>query len=133
LASGASGSSNRNVQKVNAERVLSEEVRYKLLRLLEPNPTLSQREVARELGISLGKVNYCLKALMNKGLIKAANFKNSRNKTAYLYLLTPHGLEEKARVTRRFLQIKIQEYEALRREIEQITREAERQARSGPG
>jgi EPS-associated MarR family transcriptional regulator len=133
LAAGTSGSSNRNVQKVNAERVLSEEVRYKLLRLLEPNPTLSQREVARELGISLGKVNYCLKALMNKGLIKAANFKNSRNKTAYLYLLTPHGLEEKARITRRFLQIKIQEYEALRQEIEQITREAERQARSRIG
>ena len=121
------GSSNRNVQKVNAERVLSEEVRYKLLRLLEPNPALSQREVARELGISLGKVNYCLQALISKGLIKAANFKNSKNKTAYLYLLTPRGLEEKARVTRRFLQIKTQEYEALRREIEQISHEAERQ------
>jgi EPS-associated MarR family transcriptional regulator len=133
LATGAPGSPNRNVQKVNAERVLSEEVRYKLLRLLEPNPSLSQREVARELGISLGKVNYCLQALMSKGLIKAANFKNSRNKTAYLYLLTPRGLEEKARVTRRFLQIKMQEYEALRQEIEQISHEAERQKRSGLG
>jgi EPS-associated MarR family transcriptional regulator len=118
---------------VNAERVLSEEVRYKLLRLLEPNPSLSQREVARELGISLGKVNYCLKALINKGLIKAANFKNSKNKTAYMYLLTPRGLDEKARVTRRFLQIKMQEYEALRQEIEQICHEAERQARSRLG
>jgi EPS-associated MarR family transcriptional regulator len=118
---------------VNAERVLSEEVRYKLLRLLEPNPSLSQREVARELGISLGKVNYCLKALMSKGLIKASNFKNSRNKTAYMYLLTPRGLEEKARVTRRFLQIKMQEYEALREEIEQIRHEAERQAGSRDG
>jgi EPS-associated MarR family transcriptional regulator len=115
---------------MNAERILSEEVRYKLLRLLEPNPSLSQREVARELGISLGKVNYCLKALMNKGLIKASNFKNSKNKTAYMYLLTPRGLEEKARVTTRFLHIKMQEYEALRQEIEQIRHEAEREARS---
>lgn len=133
MAPGAPASPNRNVQKVNAERVLSEEVRYKLLRLLEPNPSLSQREVARELGISLGKVNYCLKALINKGLIKAANFKNSKNKTAYMYLLTPRGLDEKARVTRRFLQIKMQEYEALRQEIEQICHEAERQARSRLG
>jgi EPS-associated MarR family transcriptional regulator len=113
--------------------MLSEEVRYKLLRLLEPNPSLSQREVARELGISLGKVNYCLKALVNKGLIKAANFKNSKNKAAYMYLLTPRGLEEKARVTTRFLQIKTQEYEALRQEIEQIRQEAEREARSRLG
>ena len=133
MALNSQGSPHRSVQKVNAERVLSEEVRYKLLRLLEPNPSLSQREVARELGISLGKVNYCLKALMNKGLIKASNFKNSKNKTAYMYLLTPRGLEEKARVTRRFLQIKIQEYAALRLEIEQIRHEAERQARSRLG
>ncbi len=110
--------------------VLTEEVRYKLLRLLEPNPWLSQREVARELGISLGKVNYCLKALMNKGLIKVANFKNSKKKSAYLYLLTPRGLEEKTRVTKLFLHLKMQEHEALRREIEQIRREAERQGRS---
>ena len=109
--------------------MLTEEVRYKLLKLLEPNPQLSQREVARELDISLGKVNYCLKALVDKGWIKAANFKNSKNKTAYMYLLTPRGIEEKARVTARFLQCKIREYEALRVEIEQIRVEAERQAR----
>jgi len=109
--------------------MLSEEVRYKLLKLLEPNPQLSQREVAKELGMSLGKVNYCLKALVERGWIKAANFKNSRNKTAYMYLLTPRGIEEKARVTGRFLQIKVREYEALRDEIEQIRVEAERLAR----
>jgi len=109
--------------------MLTEEVRYKLLKLLEPNPQLSQREVARELGISLGRVNYCLKALMDKGLIKASNFKNSRNKSAYMYLLTPRGIEEKTRVTTRFLQTKLQEYEALRDEIEQIRVEAERLAR----
>ncbi len=109
--------------------MLTEEVRYKLLKLLEPNPHLSQREVAKELGISLGKVNYCLQALVDKGWIKASNFKNSQNKTAYMYLLTPRGFEEKARVTARFLQIKVQEYEALRAEIELLRHEAERQAR----
>jgi EPS-associated MarR family transcriptional regulator len=109
--------------------MLSEEVRYKLLKLLEPNPGLSQREVARELGISLGKVNYCLNALIEKGWIKAANFKNSRNKSAYMYILTARGFEEKARVTTRFLQSKLREYEALKDEIEQIRGEAERQAR----
>jgi EPS-associated MarR family transcriptional regulator len=109
--------------------MLSEEVRYKLLKLLEPNPYLSQREVARELGISLGKVNYCLKALVDRGWIKAANFKNSNNKSAYVYLLTPRGLEEKARVTTRFLQRKLREYDELRAEIEQIRNEAARHTR----
>jgi len=105
--------------------MLTHEVRYKLLKLLEPNPRLSQRDVARELGISLGKVNYCLKALVDKGWIKAANFKNSRNKAAYMYLLTPHGIEEKARVTMQFLQIKMREHEVLEREIAQIRKEAQ--------
>lgn len=109
--------------------MLTEEVRYKLLKLLEPNPQLSQRQVAQELGISLGKVNYCLKALVDRGWVKVTNFKSSRNKSAYMYLLTPRGFEEKARVTARFLQIKIREYEALRDEIEQIRGEAETQAR----
>jgi EPS-associated MarR family transcriptional regulator len=109
--------------------MLTDEVRYKLLKLLEPNPHLSQREVARELGISLGKVNYCLRALVDKGWLKAANFKNSRNKSAYTYLLTPRGIEEKARVTSRFLQLKLREYEALKDEIEKIRDEAQRQAR----
>lgn len=109
--------------------MLTEEVRYKLLKLLEPNPRLSQRQVARELGISLGKVNYCLKALADSGWIKVANFKNSRSKSAYMYLLTPRGFEEKARITARFLQIKMREYEALKDEIEQIRDEVELQSR----
>lgn len=108
--------------------MLPEELRYKLLKLLGPNPQLSQRELARELGMSLGKVNYCLRALIDKGWIKAANFKNSRNKIAYMYLLTPRGLEEKARLTARFLQIRMREYEALRDEIEQIRTEAAQQS-----
>jgi EPS-associated MarR family transcriptional regulator len=107
--------------------MLTDEVRYKLLKLLEPNPELSQREVARALGISLGKVNYCLKALVEKGWIKAANFK--KNKAAYTYLLTPRGIEGNARFTGRFLKIKMREYEALRAEIEQIRTDVQRQTR----
>jgi EPS-associated MarR family transcriptional regulator len=106
-------------------RMLTDEVRYKLLRLLKANPKLSQREVARELGISLGKVNYCLKALVDKGLVKAINFKNNERKSVYMYLLTPRGIEEKTRVTVRFLQRKVAEYEELRTQIEQIRVEAE--------
>ena len=97
---------------------------YKLLRLLETHPGMSQRDAARALGISLGKVNYCVRALMRKGWIKASRFKNSHNKAAYMYLLTPHGLEEKAKLTVRFLQIKLREYETLRVEIEQMRSEA---------
>lgn len=107
---------------------LTDEVRFKLLTLLSGNPSLSQRDVARELRISVGKVNYCVRALMNRGWVKAANFKNSRNKSAYVYVLTPRGLEERARVTTRFLQAKMREYEALLIEIDLIRQEAERQA-----
>lgn len=115
--------------RLATDAMLTEEVRYKLLKLLEPNPQLSQRQVARALGISLGKVNYCLKALVDRGWIKMANFGNSRNKSAYAYFLTPRGFEEKARVTARFLQIKMREYEALKDEIEQIRVEAKLRAR----
>ena len=100
--------------------ILAEEMRYKLMRLLAANPQMSQRDVARELGISLGKVNYCLQALVRRGWVKARNFKNSRNKAAYMYLLTPQGIEAKAALALRFLHIKQQEYETLRREIEQV-------------
>jgi EPS-associated MarR family transcriptional regulator len=103
--------------------MLSDEMRYKLMRLLEANPKLSQRDLAREFGISLGKVNYCLQALVQKGWIKASHFKNSQNKVAYRYLLTPRGIEEKASLTVQFLQIKMREYETLRTEIEQLRRE----------
>lgn len=99
------------------------DVHYKLMRVLEANPEMSQRDIARELGISLGKVNYCLQALVKKGWVKASNFTNSQNKAAYMYLLTPRGIEEKASLTLRFLQAKTQEYEALRREIRQMRRE----------
>ena len=109
---------------VERATMLSDEMRLKLMRLFEANPKVSQRDVAREFGISLGKVNYCLQALVHKGWIKASRFKNSRNKAAYHYLLTPRGIEEKAALTVRFLQVKMREYETLRAEIEQLRREA---------
>jgi len=105
--------------------MVSEETRYRVMRLLESNPQMSQRDVARALGISLGKVNYCVQALMQRGWVKASNFKNSHNKAAYMYVLTPRGLKAKARLAMRFLVLKMSEYERLRIEIEQIRREAE--------
>lgn len=102
-----------------------DEAHYRLLRLIEANPGMSQRDIARELGMSLGKVNYCLRAVAEKGWIKATNFRNSHNKAAYLYWLTPRGMQMKARMTVRFLEVKLQEYESLRAEIEQMKREAE--------
>lgn len=96
-----------------------------VLRLVEQNPTISQRELARELGVSLGKANYCLRALFDKGWVKARNFKNSDSKLRYAYLLTPSGIENKARLTVSYLQIKMSEYEQLRLEIEQLKKEAD--------
>lgn len=106
--------------------MLSDEYRYKILRLLEADPEMSQRDLARALGVSLGKANYCLQALVEKGLVKVNNFKNSKNKQAYMYLLTPRGASEKARVAVRFLKRKMAEYEALQREIEELRREVRR-------
>jgi len=105
--------------------MLTDEIRYKLMRVLEANPTMSQRELARELGVSLGRVNFCLRALISKGFIKAKSFGSSSNKAAYRYLLTPSGLEQKARLTLSFLKAKTREYEALRLEIEGLRREVE--------
>lgn len=104
--------------------MLTDEFRYRILKILEADPQASQRRIADELGISLGKVNYCLRALIGKGLVKANNFRNSANKRAYLYLLTPRGIEERTRVTARFLRVKLQEYEILTRELEELRREA---------
>lgn len=105
--------------------MLTDEYRYKILKMVESNPAISQRELANQLGVSLGKVNFCLKALIDKGLLKASNFRNNKNKLAYMYLLTPSGIEEKASITMRFLKIKMQEYEILKREIENLKSEIE--------
>ena len=104
--------------------MLTDEYRYKILKILEANAEISQRDLARELDISLGRVNFCLKALIDKGLLKATNFKNSQNKLAYMYLLTPSGIEEKSVMTAQFLKIKMQEYADLEAEIDQLRREA---------
>lgn len=106
--------------------MLTDEYRYRILKLLEADPHASQRKIADELGISLGRVNFCLQALIEKGLVKANNFVNSANKRAYLYLLTPKGIEERAIVTARFLKRKMDEYELLKRELEELQREAEK-------
>lgn len=103
--------------------MLTDEYRAKILKKLQEDPQISQRDLARDLGISLGRANYCLRALMDKGLIKANNFKNNRNKKAYMYYLTPRGMAEKARATARFLEVKVAEYEALQREIDNIRRD----------
>ncbi|AOP35973.1 MarR family EPS-associated transcriptional regulator [Leptospira tipperaryensis] len=106
---------------------MDDALRHKLLRILEENPEVNQREISEILGISLGKVNYCLKALMDKGWVKARNFKNSKNKLAYAYFLTPMGIEEKARITVRYLKVKMQEYEQIQKEIEELKKEVEEQ------
>ena len=89
-----------------------------ILRKIQNNPEVSQRELAKDLGFSLGKINYCLLALKSKGLIKINNFKKNKNKLNYLYLLTPKGFVEKKNLTIKFLKIKMQEYDSLLRELE---------------
>ncbi len=107
-----------------------DESHLKVLRLLEADPGLSQRDLSQALGISLGKTNYCVRALLDKGLIKMQNFRNSDRKLGYAYLLTPAGIAAKAELTRSFLKIKMGEYEALRKEIEQLKSEANQLMRS---
>ena len=102
-----------------------DDAHFHLLRLIDSSPRLTQRELARELGVSLGKVNYCVNALIEKGWIKARNFRNSNNKLAYAYLLTPRGIEQKAAITVHFLRRKLAEYESLKKEIARLRREVD--------
>jgi EPS-associated MarR family transcriptional regulator len=95
----------------------SDEIHYRILKAIEENPFMSQRELAAHLGVSLGKANYCLKALVEKGMVKAGNFTSNPNKGVYAYLLTPIGIKEKASVTVRFLERKLSEYEQIKQEI----------------
>ncbi len=103
--------------------MLTDEYRYKVLRLVESNPQISQREIAKQLGISLGKANFCLKALIEVGMVKVSNFRNSKKKLAYMYLLTPSGIEAKSAITLRFLKRKIEEHDALLKELEELRKE----------
>lgn len=100
-----------------------QELRFRLLKILEKEPNLSQREMARRIGISLGKINYCLSELAKRGFIEMNRFGESRNKVRYIYLLTPHGLEEKARLAMGFLKRKRREYEEIRQQIHELIQE----------
>lgn len=102
---------------------MPDDIHLRVLREVEKNPEISQRELSRRLGVSLGKTNYCLRALLDKGWIKARNFRNSENKLQYAYLLTPSGIENKASLTVTYLKIKMKEYERLKQEIEELKRE----------
>ena len=93
---------------------------YRVLQLIEERPDISQRELASQLGVSVGKANYVLSALIERGLVKAENFKRSNNKAGYLYLLTPKGISDKGLITARFLKRKVEEYERLKAEIADI-------------
>ena len=101
-------------------RQLQEDTHFRVLALLERNPDISQRELARALGVSLGGANYALRALVDRGMVKAQNFSKSERKLAYAYVLTPQGLAEKTKLTARFLKRKLEEYDALKCEIEAL-------------
>jgi EPS-associated MarR family transcriptional regulator len=104
---------------------MTEERNLNALRLLQENPEMSQRELAEELGVSVGAANYCLKALVDKGWVKFENFQKNPNKLGYLYLLTPMGIAAKAQLTASFLRRKMAEYDALRAEIDQLQAEVD--------
>lgn len=102
------------------QQQLQEDTHFRVLSLLEQNPDMSQRELARALGVSLGGINYSLKALIERGMIKAQNFTKSESKLAYAYVLTPQGISEKTQLMARFLKRKMEEYDALKTEIESL-------------
>ena len=98
----------------------NKDIHLDLLRKLELNPEYTQRELSKEMGISLGKVNYCIKKLVEKGWVKLTNFSHNPNKVGYAYLLTAKGIEEKTRLTYAFLKIKTEEYKMLKDEIRKL-------------
>jgi EPS-associated MarR family transcriptional regulator len=109
----------------NIATSIREETYLKVMRLLQENPDLTQRELAEQLGVSVGSMNYCLKALIEKGLVKMKNFIHSKNKFGYVYVLTPTGIAERAELTSKFLARKVAEYETLKHEIEVLKAEVD--------
>ena len=103
----------------------NKDIHLDLLRKLESNPEYTQRELSKEMGVSLGKVNYCMKKLVEKGWVKLMNFSHNPNKVGYIYLLTPQGIEEKTKLTFKFLKIKMKEYEMLKDEISLLKKDTE--------
>lgn len=110
---------------LNKQSQQKDEIRFRVLRMLENRPEISQRELADELGISLGQINYQLKALKERGLIKVGNFLRSDNKLAYVYLLTPKGVADKLAITKHFLERKRNEFALLKAELEELEQEAQ--------
>jgi len=108
--------------------ILEHEKILHVIKELEQNPQVTQRDLAQKLGISLGKINFLINALIDKGIIEAKNFKNSKNKLAYMYLLTPYGVKTKIHITHQFFTWKIQEYERLKEEIEDFKKEMAKNA-----
>ena len=106
---------------------LREDVKFRILRLLQDNPELSQRELAKRVGVSTGGIHYVLNALVEKGMIKLSNFASSEDKRRYAYVLTPRGISERAALTRRFVDRKLAEYHAIKLEIEEISQELDPQ------
>ena len=109
----------------NKNTQAQEDTYFRVLRILKENPDLTQRELAEKLGVSIGSLNYCLKALIEKGWIKVQNFSQSKNKFGYVYILTPSGIAEKAALTSSFLKRKLCEYEKIKAEIESLKSEIE--------
>ena len=110
---------------------LQEDTHFRIMRILQDNPDLTQRELADKLAMSVGGLNYCLKALIDKGFVKMANFQRSKNKFKYVYLITPQGLAEKVALTSRFLKRKMDEYDALKVEIEALSVEVRNEQAEG--
>ena len=110
-----------------------EEIQFEVLRRLHQTPQVSQRALAKDLGVGLGTINFCFQALVEKGLVKMQNFSQSENKLRYAYLLTPAGMAEKSKLTEEFLRRKVAEYEALQADIEALRTELEYEACSGKG
>lgn len=110
---------------ISHRRKLQEDKHFRVLRLLQDNPEMSQRELAEAVGVSVGGMHYVLNALLEKGFVKLGNFTAAKDKRRYAYILTPKGIAEKATITKRFLARKMEEYEVLRQEIEDLRREAE--------
>ncbi len=130
MKTATSGTTHRRAATERTQAV-SDDLRYRLLRLLTAEPEISQRDLARRLGMSLGKTNYCVRALIDRGWVKMRNFRNSDNKLAYAYVLTPRGLHEKGTATSDFLRRKQHEFVQLEREIAELSAEVERPPAGG--
>lgn len=109
-----------------------QEIRYRLLKILAEEPKLGQREMAKKMGISLGKVNFCVSELAAKGWIKITRLKSARKKIPYIYMLTPKGLEEKGKLTVRFLRRKLAEYEEIKKQILELHNEVQQESLDNP-